>query len=169
MPKLLYEVITRRFIFDGSKIAALQDKIGNQATCFEAAEIDGFPALNTVNLRNKMNLRIPRQRIGNIHTCKSVNMINDDYVTKGSANAGILSCIGKIMEVDVKTAIFFITIWCRLTFHKADFGWGNPIWLMTTLKFEKGAVLLDVHMRRRWNRSMGDFAQGRHDHFPLTS
>ncbi|KAL5842646.1 hypothetical protein ACOSQ3_013249 [Xanthoceras sorbifolium] len=165
MPKLLYEVITRRFIFDGSKIAALQDKIGNQATCTAVMaaqrEIDGFPALNTVNLRNKMNLRIPRQRIGNIHTCKSVNMINDDYVTKGSANAGILSCIGKIMEADVKTV--------ELTFHKADFGWGNPIWLMTTLKFEKGAVLLDVHMRRRWNRSMGDFAQGRHDHFPLTS
>ncbi|KAH7560775.1 hypothetical protein JRO89_XS10G0098900 [Xanthoceras sorbifolium] len=191
MPKpISIETTTKRFIFDGSKIAALQDKIGNRPTRFEAVsallwgtavrdaqreeEEDGFTttttttqfeALITVNLRKKMNPPIPEQCIGNIHTWKttdwpmeetinysslarklheSVNMINDEYVRKGNASDSIFSCIGNFLEKDIKLKPFFITSWCRLPFYKADFGWGKPILLTTTMRFDKGAILLDT-------------------------
>ncbi|TXG63620.1 hypothetical protein EZV62_010614 [Acer yangbiense] len=82
--------ITKWFVFNNSKIAALQEKIGDRPTRFEAllallwgAMIDAnikesnnniptptlqFGALIPVNLRRKLNPALPEQCIGNAIT-----------------------------------------------------------------------------------------------------
>ncbi|KAL5857801.1 hypothetical protein ACOSQ3_005259 [Xanthoceras sorbifolium] len=83
------EPVSKRFVFDGSKIAALREKIGNQATRFEAvtALIWGammasskeerdhesnnrtqFAIIFAINLRKKMNPPLPEQCMGSVCT-----------------------------------------------------------------------------------------------------
>ncbi|KAK4839445.1 hypothetical protein QYF36_022000 [Acer negundo] len=73
------DTVVKRFVFDGSKMAALRDIIGNRPTRFEAVfalmwkavtsaktEGDEFVASIPVNLRNKMNPPISDQCMGNV-------------------------------------------------------------------------------------------------------
>ncbi|KDP40899.1 hypothetical protein JCGZ_24898 [Jatropha curcas] len=85
---LLPETVTKRFLFDGLKIAALREMISNgvsvdQPTRFEAVSaliwgasisaareseenVDSHVAVTVVNLRKKLNPNLPQQCIGNI-------------------------------------------------------------------------------------------------------
>ncbi|KAK2651506.1 hypothetical protein Ddye_011362 [Dipteronia dyeriana] len=73
------DIVFKRFVFDGSKMAALRETIGNRPTRFEAVfalmwkavtsantEGDVFVASIPVNLRRKMNPPISDQCMGNI-------------------------------------------------------------------------------------------------------
>ncbi|KAK1561881.1 hypothetical protein Q3G72_002478 [Acer saccharum] len=71
----------KRFVFEKSKIIALQETFGSRVTCFEAmfvliwsaiaatkSEEDEFVAAIAVNLRKRIDPPIPEQCIGNILT-----------------------------------------------------------------------------------------------------
>ncbi|KAH7557117.1 hypothetical protein ACOSP7_026536 [Xanthoceras sorbifolium] len=86
MLKLSTDYIQKRFVFDKSKIVALQEKIGSRTTRFEAVSAlvwgaiiaakretreyipSEFVATIPINLRKRMNPPIPEQCIGNIST-----------------------------------------------------------------------------------------------------
>ncbi|WRX25190.1 hypothetical protein QQP08_017677 [Theobroma cacao] len=82
------EVITKRFLFDGSKIAALRNEMGDEINSYHPTRIEAVTALiwealvaataenvttspileasNIVNLRKRMNPPLPPQCIGNV-------------------------------------------------------------------------------------------------------
>ncbi|KAK0581344.1 hypothetical protein LWI29_012619 [Acer saccharum] len=82
------EAISKRFVFNGSQVAALREKVGNQSTRFEVvlaliwgAMIDStsqeedqesnsqqFAIIFPINLRKKMNPPLPEQCIGSVCT-----------------------------------------------------------------------------------------------------
>ncbi|KAH7556972.1 hypothetical protein JRO89_XS11G0022300 [Xanthoceras sorbifolium] len=106
LPNSSTEIVLKRFVFDGSKIAALREKIDNQSTTrFEAvfalmwgaataAKRDGekFVASITVDLRKRMKPRLPEQCIGNLFA-----VLNSDFPTEKAINYN--SFAGKIHEL----------------------------------------------------------------------
>ncbi|XP_055960480.1 stemmadenine O-acetyltransferase-like [Mercurialis annua] len=83
---LLPRIVTKRFVFDGSKLSSLREKIGDRPTRVEALSAliwgaiitisqeknDGpspipYICVNMVNLRQRMNPPLPKKCIGNIN------------------------------------------------------------------------------------------------------
>ncbi|KAK4839425.1 hypothetical protein QYF36_021845 [Acer negundo] len=152
----LKENVRRRFVFEGSKISALQEKIGNRPTRFEAVfalilgaittgqrEGKGFTATFPVNLRKRMNPPIPEQCIGNIHTIVQTNRPREEATNYSSLTAKVRELISMVNGEYVKQAspdgwllrkdvendtdgMFMISSWCTLPLYETDFGWGKP-------------------------------------------
>ncbi|KAK1592770.1 hypothetical protein Q3G72_030060 [Acer saccharum] len=152
----LKENVRRRFVLEGSKISALQEKIGNRPTRFEAVfalmlgaitagqrEGNGFTATFPVNLRKRMNPPIPEQCIGNIHTIVQTNRPREETTNYSSLTAKVRELISMVNGEYVKQAspngwllrkdaekdrdgMFIISSWCTLPLYETDFGWGKP-------------------------------------------
>ncbi|XVF54640.1 hypothetical protein PTKIN_Ptkin05aG0197500 [Pterospermum kingtungense] len=173
------KIVTKRFLFDGPKIAALKKEIGNGTSSpyrpsrFEAVSALIWSAILStsstkndkltypnvitfaVNLRNRLSPPFPQQCIGNVLQVveasvpdqtetsspthinlsslagklhEAIRKIDDEYVKKLGAG-GYLN----IIESYMRNKVFNFTSWCRFPFYEADFGWGKPIWFVTTL------------------------------------
>ncbi|KZV28367.1 Anthranilate N-benzoyltransferase protein [Dorcoceras hygrometricum] len=63
----------------------------------------------------------------------SVSMIDGDYVARMLGDQGFLGYLKNLentwSEVPNDADLLFIVSWCNLGIFKADFGWGNPIWI----------------------------------------
>ncbi|KAL5818276.1 hypothetical protein ACOSQ4_022118 [Xanthoceras sorbifolium] len=111
------ETTRKRFIFEGSKISALQDKIGNRTTRFEAVftlmwdaitaakrEGDDFVATIPVNLRKRMNPPIPEQCIGNILTIIQTNWPTEETINYSSLTEKVHELVSMVNDDYVKKA-----------------------------------------------------------------
>ncbi|KAJ6747837.1 VINORINE SYNTHASE-LIKE [Salix koriyanagi] len=97
---MLNEIVTKRFLFDGSKVAALRDEVGNgpsldRPTRFIAVSSLILAAMMTVtreneadqqisvvtipvNLRGRLKPPVPKQSIGNIYQAAIVNWLESE-------------------------------------------------------------------------------------------
>ncbi|KAK4840665.1 hypothetical protein QYF36_015201 [Acer negundo] len=109
------ETLKKRFTFEGSKISALREKIGNRPTRFEAVfaviwgavaaakrEGDDLVATIPVNLRKRMNPQLPDQCIGNIHTIIQANWPMEETTNYSSVTAKIHELISMVNGEYVK-------------------------------------------------------------------
>ncbi|KAL5753849.1 hypothetical protein ACOSP7_022069 [Xanthoceras sorbifolium] len=112
------EMVTKRFVFDKSKIAALRGKIGNGPTRFEAMfallwsvvttvtrrEGDEFLAAFPVSIRKKMNPPISEQCIGNICTLIMADLPTEETTTYNILVEKVRELISMVNEDYVKKA-----------------------------------------------------------------
>ncbi|TXG71422.1 hypothetical protein EZV62_000001 [Acer yangbiense] len=96
------ETLKKRFTFEGSKISALKEKIGNRPSRFEAVfaviwgavaaakrEGDDLVATIPVNLRRRMNPPLLDQCFGNIHTIIQANWPTEETTSYSSVTEKI--------------------------------------------------------------------------------
>ncbi|KAK2656427.1 hypothetical protein Ddye_009479 [Dipteronia dyeriana] len=115
------ETVTKRFVFEGSKISALREKIGNRPTRYEAlfalmwgavtgaakGEKDGhreFVLDTAVNLRKRLNPPIPEQCIGNILVIVRGSLPTEETIDYKSYVEGIRELMSLVNEDHVKKA-----------------------------------------------------------------
>ncbi|KAI9174006.1 hypothetical protein LWI28_010243 [Acer negundo] len=111
------ETLKKRFTFEGSKISALKEKIGNRPTRFEAVfaviwgaveaakrEGDDLVATIPVNLRKRMKPPLPDQCFGNIHTIIQANWPTEETTSYSSVTEKIHELISMVNGEYVKKA-----------------------------------------------------------------
>ncbi|WCJ36910.1 HXXXD-type acyl-transferase family protein [Euphorbia peplus] len=75
---------------------------------------------------------------------QSIEIVNDDYVRKIFEGGQYIEIMKDLMSNPNRMKVFGFSSWCRFPFYKTDFGWGNPIWVATTLKFNETAIFIDT-------------------------
>ncbi|XVF49690.1 hypothetical protein PTKIN_Ptkin04bG0033400 [Pterospermum kingtungense] len=100
VPDDYQNIVTKRFLFDGSKIAVLRDEIGNGPSLFYRPTLEAVSALiwnamlasniaedlksipiyvsTSVNLRHRMNPPLPNQCIGNVNQFAMTELLNEE-------------------------------------------------------------------------------------------
>ncbi|XP_031286501.1 salutaridinol 7-O-acetyltransferase-like [Pistacia vera] len=122
-------------------------------------------ALIPVNLRKRINPPLPQQCIGSLCatttvSCpiqqkldhkslegkvhESIGMMDDNFVRNVYGGDEFLNFFRNAAEGFAKSMVFMITSWCKLPCFEADFGWGKPKWVATTVRDDKVAMLLDT-------------------------
>ncbi|KAL0535319.1 hypothetical protein IC582_029648 [Cucumis melo] len=186
----MQKVVTRRFIFNKSNIAALK-KQANSAALFlnqrppsRVESVSGFlwnrfialshqktptkakrfVAIQTVNLRSRMNPPLPPHSFGNIcwsataevpidekqhfpflvgKIREAIKEIDDEYTktlqdTEKSMRAK-MKMGERVYSGEVEMVCF--TSWCTFPVYETDFGWGKPTWVCTPGRPYKNVVL----------------------------
>ncbi|OMP02730.1 Transferase [Corchorus olitorius] len=107
------KLVTKRFVFEGSKITHLKKEIGNESSRFEAimaliwaamidivGKEDGkLPSVATMvlNLRNRTNPPLPQQCIGNVTHAEMVKSpMEKSKINMSSLSANIRECLRKV-------------------------------------------------------------------------
>ncbi|KAK0586794.1 hypothetical protein LWI29_012450 [Acer saccharum] len=111
------ETLKKRFTFEGSKISALKEKIGNRPSRFETVfaviwgavaaakrEGDDLVATIPVNLRRRMNPPLPDQCFGNLHTIIQANWPTEETTSYSSVTEKIHELISMVNGEYVKKA-----------------------------------------------------------------
>ncbi|KAJ0110686.1 hypothetical protein Patl1_02836 [Pistacia atlantica] len=122
-------------------------------------------ALIPVNLRKRINPPLPQQCIGSLCAAttvscpiqykldhkslagkvhESIGMMDDNFVRNVYGGDDFLNFFRNAAEGFAKSMVFMITSWCKLPCFEADFGWGKPKWVATTVRDDKVAMLLDT-------------------------
>ncbi|OMO63902.1 Transferase [Corchorus olitorius] len=183
------DVVTKRFLFDGSKISLLRDEISKLCpispsslyfpTRFEAVSALLWKAMldsvsendqssvyigTSVNLRKRRNLPFLNRCVGNVSEFTmtellteeeknlsylamkihdSIAKVDDEHVKKLHEDGEYLKIIETAMKGFGKQWMFSFSSWCRFPFYETDFGWGNPIWVGTSLRLNRVGFFLD--------------------------
>ncbi|WCJ36909.1 HXXXD-type acyl-transferase family protein [Euphorbia peplus] len=118
-----------------------------------------------INLRKRMVPPLPQLSLGNasyltmattdcshqidyslarkIH--ESIEIVKDDYVRKIYEGGKFFGFIKDLMEKpNNEMKVFGFSSWCRFPLYETNFGWGNPVWVATTLKLNKTAIFIDT-------------------------
>ncbi|KAG5242360.1 vinorine synthase [Salix suchowensis] len=170
---MLNEIVTKRFLFDGSKVAALRDEVGNgpsldRPTRFIAVSSLILAAMMTVTRENEADQQISvvtiavnlrgrlkppsESNVLNYNSLagkldESIRKMNDEYIRKFLAGGGYFNFVKRFREKAKKglnMMAFGLSSWCRFPFYEADFGWGKPIRLIPALQLNRVAIFLDT-------------------------
>ncbi|XVF08754.1 hypothetical protein REPUB_Repub07fG0030100 [Reevesia pubescens] len=119
----------------------------------------------TVNIRKRMNPPFPQQCIGNVAHMKlsepvigkkmnlsnlaekihdSIKKVDEYYVRELHEGDGYLNMVKSAVEGFKKNKMFGFSSWCNFPFYETDFGWGNPIWFGTAMRFNRATFFLDT-------------------------
>ncbi|GLT37291.1 hypothetical protein SLA2020_116200 [Shorea laevis] len=153
--------VMKRFLFDGSKIAALRNKISMEAKeCFsrptrveavsaliwgavmameKTGNIPMHVAVFPVNLRKIMNPVLPELCIGNIYLPTMATSMMEKNLKHSSLAGKIHESIKRMKEEYVRKCGEYLNMMIR-----ENFGWGKPVSVGTALRMNKSAILLDA-------------------------
>ncbi|GKU91351.1 hypothetical protein SLEP1_g5236 [Rubroshorea leprosula] len=153
--------VMKRFLFDGSKIAALRNKISmEEKECFyrptrveavsaliwgaaiameKTGNIPMHVAVFPVNLRKIMNPVLPELCIGNIYQATMATSTTEKNVKHSNLAGKIHESIKRMKEEYVRKRGEYLNMMIR-----KNFGWGKPVWVATVLRLNKLAILLDA-------------------------
>ncbi|CAL2253349.1 unnamed protein product [Prunus armeniaca] len=159
--------ITRRYVFDASKIAAPKSKAASAAVpnptrveivsaliwkCVMEASRSNSDFVRPsvwcefVNMRKMLPQAPAENLLGNL-VGKGLEELKVKYGNGISREDVFQQCIelSKLVgKVDIDT--YCSTSWCRFPFYEADFGWGKPSWMSnpSTVEIKNMISLVDV-------------------------
>ncbi|CAK7345068.1 unnamed protein product [Dovyalis caffra] len=125
----LREIVMRRFLFDGSKVAALraEDKYCNGCSRFAEENETATATAIYWKLLPSDNSKLAREKL---HA--------------GGGYFNFLKKAGEQARKSPNLRVFGFSSWCKFPFYEADFGWGKPIWSSPALKLNRVAIFLDT-------------------------
>ncbi|BBN69293.1 HXXXD-type acyl-transferase family protein [Prunus dulcis] len=133
--------VTKRFVLDASKIAALKSKATSD-TVPNPTRVEAVSALIW-----KSAMQASRSNLGYIKPSvwsQVVNMRTRSGLSLTETCWGILCESGNLLLKDhVET--YSCSSWCRFPFYEANFGWGKPSWVsIQGFKFKNTIMLMDM-------------------------
>ncbi|XP_022738164.1 vinorine synthase-like [Durio zibethinus] len=122
VPEPQGKIVTKRLLFDGSKITALRNEIGNGPSSYRPSRFEAVSALIwsamlstttkndrtfstttiSMNLRNRTNPPMPQQCIGNVYQVKEVESLMEKTINLSILAGKIHETIRKVDDDHVK-------------------------------------------------------------------
>nr|GMC76978.1 vinorine synthase-like [Ipomoea batatas] len=154
--------VTKRFVFEGSKIATLRKKLatssGGITTRIEALTALIWAAFIAASRERNRDLKLHLLAEAYVDECRlrvaeSIRRVKDPLVRAvygGGAGAPPES-LAEAMEkgsekvgVEEGVGCLITTSWCRFPFYEVDMGWGKPAWVANAAVGMNTVVFLDT-------------------------
>ncbi|KAB2601945.1 BAHD acyltransferase [Pyrus ussuriensis x Pyrus communis] len=155
--------VTKRFVFDAAKIAALKSKAASitlpnptrvevvsaliwkcatEASRSNLGFVKPSVLLQVLNMRKRSGQAMTENILGNF-LWKGIEEYKEKY-SNGLSSEVIFQSLkesGNLLLKD-STENYTCTSWCRFPFYEANFGWGKPSWVSTHGSELKNKILL---------------------------